>query len=219
MNRLKKYIPYLSETWKEKYKNILQDEHLESLEKNMVSFKKDPALFDLPYFNEEIKEDLNISFNYFFEVFLLIDRQTAPEITAQKLEEIPFEHWLLVLGQRLTSASERNEKAVPPLKKNLIESCLVFYNSEITGAQRSWEKHTGRLENEFWGKIKGNNQMKQEKMMEKIQYIIDHQTWWNIFFHYKHGLVYEIREKEGYGIRWTAGGEKLIGFLEPFINE
>lgn len=219
MSEFKKNISYLSESWKEKYSNILQHEHLESIEKNIVLFNSDPTLFDWPYFIEEIKEDLSISFNYFSEVYSLINTQNTPECIAQKLEEIPFEQWLLVLGQRLTSASERDEKAIPPLQEKLIASCLILYNSEITIAQRAWEKHIDRLEDEFWGKIKGNNQLKQEKMMEKIRYIIDHKTWWNIFFHYKHGLVYEIREKNGHGIRWNADGEKLIGFLEPFINE
>lgn len=219
MNELKKYIPYISEAWKEKYSKILQEEHLESIEKNIALFKSDPTLFDLPHFSEEIKEDLSISFNYFFEINTLINSQNDSEYIAQKLEQIPFEQWLVVLGQRLTSASERDEKAIPPLRENLIASCLVLYNSEITVAQRAWEKHIDRLEDEFWGKMKGNNQLKQEKMMEKIRYIIDHKTWWNIFFHYKHGLVYEIREKGGHGIRWNAEGSQLIGFLEPFINE
>ncbi|SHL83453.1 hypothetical protein SAMN05444267_102611 [Chryseobacterium polytrichastri] len=219
MDELKKYIPYLSEAWKEKYSKILQEEHLESIEGNIALFKSDPTLFDQPHFNEEIKEDLDISFNYFFEIETLINNQHDSKYIAQKLEQIPFEQWLLVLGQRLTSASERDEKAIPPLQENFIASCLVLYNSEITVAQRAWEKHIDRLEDEFWGKIKGNNQLKQEKMMEKIRYIINHKTWWNIFFHYKHGLVYEIREKGGHGIRWNAEGSQLIGFLEPFINE
>lgn len=215
MNQFKNIIPYLSEEWKEKYNSILHLEHLDSLANNISVFKSNPDFFNEPFFTEEIKEDLSVSFNYFDEAFAPIKN----EIIAQKLEEIPFENWLLVLGQRLTSSSERNENAIPPLKEKLIESCLLLHNQEITVAQRAWEKHIDRLEDEFWGKVKGNNSDKQQKMMEKIHYIINNKTWWNIFFHYKHGLVYEIREKKGHGIRWTADGEKLIGFLEPFINE
>lgn len=75
------------------------------------------------------------------------------------------------------------------------------------------------MEDCFWGEVNGNNQQKQQMVMEKIRNILDHKTWWNIFFHYKHGLVYEVREKEGHGIRWGQGGILFIGFLENFGNE
>ena len=137
----------------------------------------------------------------------------------ESLEAMPFEHWLNILGQRLTSASIRDENAIPPLKTTLIKACEEPFNSEITIAQRAWEKHIGRIDDDFWGEIKGNNQQKQEKVMAKIHDILDNRTWWNVFFHYKHELVFEVREKEGHGIRWSYGGTKLIGFLEKFINE
>lgn len=119
----------------------------------------------------------------------------------------------------MTSASIRDERAIPPAKHILLESCKQPFNSEITMAQRAWEKHIGRTEDTFWGEIKGNNQHKQEKVMEKISEILDNTTWWNAFFHYKHGWVYEVREKDGHGIRWNLEGTQLIGFLEHFINE
>ncbi|CEJ70437.1 hypothetical protein BN1195_02763 [Chryseobacterium oranimense G311] len=75
------------------------------------------------------------------------------------------------------------------------------------------------MDDQFWGEVRGNNRQKQEKVMEKISYILDNRTWWNVFYHYKHELVFEVREKEGHGIRWSHGGKKLIGFLEKFINE
>ncbi|WP_291885022.1 hypothetical protein [Chryseobacterium sp.] len=153
-------------------------------------------------------------------MFLSIFNSEEPdEIKAQKLEEIPFEHWLNILGQRLTSASIRDEKAIPPSRKVLIEACQKSFNEEITIAQRAWEKHVGRMEDQFWGEVKGNNRQKQEKVMEKINFILDNKTWWNVFFHYKHELVFEVREKGGHGIRWSHGGKHLIGFLEVFINE
>jgi hypothetical protein len=42
------------------------------------------------------------------------------------------------------------------------------------------------MEDQFWGEVKGNNQQKQEKVMEKINFILENKTWWNVFFHYKH---------------------------------
>lgn len=216
MDLFRPYLPFLSESWKEKYQAILADEHLSGMENNMMKFQNNQLEWELPYFNEEIKTDREKSFNLFINLF---HDNTTDEVKALQLEKIPFEHWLDVLGQRLTSASIRNENAVPPLKNILLEACRKPFNSEITMAQRAWEKHSGRTDDQFWGEIKGSNQQKQEKVMEKINYILDHRTWWNVFYHYKHELVFEVREKEGHGIRWRHGGNQLIGFLEKFINE
>ncbi|MFC7346399.1 hypothetical protein ACFQO9_06735 [Chryseobacterium zhengzhouense] len=205
-----------SDKWKEKYQAILVEEHLKSLSENIQRFKDQTLDWDLPFFNEEIKIDRAESFNMFINI---LETQNSHENKAKQLEEISFEHWLNILGQRITSASIRDENAIPPVKSLLIEACEKLFNNEITIAQRAWEKHVGRLEDQFWGEVKGNNQQKQQIVMEKINYILDHKTWWNVFFHYKHELVFEIREKEGHGIRWSHGGKHLIGFLEFFMND
>lgn len=215
MINLKPYKNLFSTEWKSKFGAILMDEHLEKMENHLQQFQKGEKLFEFPYFKDEIKEDLTLSFQPFLDAFSLND---GNEIV-KHLETIPIEHWLMVLGQRLTSASIRDERAIPPAKHILLESCKQPFNSEITMAQRAWEKHIGRTEDTFWGEIKGNNQHKQEKVMEKISEILDSTTWWNAFFHYKHGWVYEVREKDGHGIRWNLEGTQLIGFLEHFINE
>lgn len=216
MNLFEPYIPLFSQTWKDQYKALLAEEHLLNLEKNIDRFKNHSLELDLPCFNEEIQVDRRESFEKFMTI---LENNDSDEVKTKLLETIPFEHWLNILGQRLTSASIRDENAIPPLKTMLIDACKKPFNSEITIAQRAWEKHIGRMDDDFWGEIKGNNQQKQEKVMAKIHDIINNKTWWNVFFHYKHELVFEVREKEGHGIRWSHGGTKLIGFLEKFINE
>ncbi|ASK31938.1 hypothetical protein CEY12_18290 [Chryseobacterium sp. T16E-39] len=207
---------FFSNSWKENYGAIVKDEHLQNVDKNILGWKTGTLDWDFPYFNEEIKINREQSFNRFISI---LDSKNSDSVKAGNLEKIPFECWLDILGQRFTSASIRDETAIPPLKNVLIDSCLEPFNEEITVAQRAWEKHIGRTEDLFWGKSIGNNLQKQGKVMEKIHYIIDNKTWWNVFFHYKHGLVYEIREREGHGIRWSHGGTQLIGFLETFIND
>ncbi len=216
MNLFEKYISLFSDSWKEKFGRILDVEHLESMSKNIQAFKEKKLDWELPYFNEEIKFDRSESFKIFIDI---LENENSDELKTKLLEEIPFENWLNILGQRLTSASLRDENAIPPLENVLIESCLKPFNDEVSMAQRAWEKHVGRMDDEFWGEVKGNNQQKQQKVMEKIIYIIKNKTWWNVFYHYKHELVYEIREKDGHGIRWSQDGTRLIGFLETFINE
>ncbi|KAA0126017.1 hypothetical protein FY557_19495 [Chryseobacterium sp. SN22] len=209
-------VPFFSDEWQQKYQTILAEEHLKSIGGNIQKFKDRTLDLDLPFFNEEVKPDREESFRLFLSI---IESENSAKKKAGQLEEIPFKHWLNVLGQRLTSASLRDEKAIPPLQDALIEACEKPFNSEITMAQRAWEKHVGRRNDQFWGEVKGNNRQKQQVVMEKIDYIFNHKTWWNIFFHYKHGLVYEVREAEGHGIRWNHDGTRLIGFLEIFINE
>jgi len=216
MNLFKEFIPLFSKDWKEKYQLILAEEHLNSISQNIHKFKEEILDFNLPFFNEEIKIDRDESFNQFIYVF---NSQNSNEFNVKKLEQIPFDHWLNILGQRLTSASLRDENAIPPLKSLLVEACERPFNHEITIAQRAWEKHVGRRDDEFWGEVKGSNQQKRQIVMEKIHYILDHKTWWNVFFHYKHELVFEVRERDGHGIRWSHSGKNLIGFLEDFVNE
>ncbi len=216
MNLFEKYIPLFSKAWKEKYHAIFEAEHLNALHDNIQNFQHKISDWKFPYFNEEIKNDREKSFDLFVSI---LNSEEPDEIKVQKLEKICFGHWLNILGQRVTSASIRNEKAIPPPRKVLIEACQKSFNEEITIAQRAWEKHVGRMEDQFWGEVKGNNRQKKEKVMAKINFILDNKTWWNVFFHYKHELVFEVREKGGHGIRWSHGGKHLIGFLEVFINE
>ncbi|MBW3524083.1 hypothetical protein [Chryseobacterium sp. NKUCC03_KSP] len=216
MNLFEDYIPLFSKDWKEKYQGILAEEHLKNLSLNIQKFKDKTLDLDLPFFNDEIKIDRDDSFNLFTHI---LESENSNKIKVKQLEEIPFENWLNILGQRLTSASLRNENAIPPLKSLLIEACERSFNKEISIAQRAWEKHVGRMEDQFWGEVKGNNQQKRQIVMEKINFILENKTWWNVFFHYKHELVFEVREKDGHGIRWSHGGKNLIGFLEGFINE
>ncbi|NML70650.1 hypothetical protein HHL23_12730 [Chryseobacterium sp. RP-3-3] len=215
MNVFTSYIPLISNSWTEKYQAILAEEHLQTIENNIRKFQDKTLEWEQPYFNEEIKTDRKESFELFIDI---LQSNDCDEVKVLQLEKIPFEHWLNILGQRLTSASVRDENAVPPLKETLLEACRKPFNSEITIAHRAWEKHIGRIDDRFWGEIKGNNQHKQKNVMEKINYILDNRTWWNVFYHYKHELVFEVREKEGHGIRWSHGGKQLIGFLEKFIN-
>ena len=216
MNSFEPYIPFFSDSWKDRYQAILAEEHLRSLKDNIQRFQDNTLIWNLPYFNEEIHINREEIFNQFTSIFIGED---SDEVKAKYLEEIPFDCWLIALGQRLTSASIRDENAIPPLNEVLVKACQEPFNHEITIAQRAWEKHTGRMDDHFWGEVKGNNQQKQEKVMQKIHYILENKTWWNVFFHYKHELVFEVREKDGHGIRWSHGGTKLIGFLERFINE
>lgn len=207
---------------KEKYALFLTDENLQLFSENLISFYNQKIeISRLPYFKDEIIVSLNDAVFYFKEVLenFKNDPEKLKESLIQTFEKTPFEVILLILGQRLTSASKRDEMGIPPAKEVLLESCFEPFNQEISIAARAWEKHVGRKKDSIFGEIKGNVTQKKEKVEKLINYIINHKTWWNIFFHYKHGLVYEIRVQNGQGLRWSADGKKFIGFLEDFLEE
>jgi hypothetical protein len=51
-----------------------------------------------------------------------------------------------------------------------------------------------------------------------LERILDEQTWWNVFGHFQHEVVYEARVPSGHGARWVKGVAAFIGFLEPFLK-
>lgn len=213
-------IEYINPLWNEKYHRFLHNDILIQFSSKLeYYFEKGVHLDRLPYYQEEIKIDFSETVNQFKSV--LIANSEGEELyrqIAQLLEITPFQQLLLILGQRLTSASVTDENGIPPLKEILLASCQKPFNQEISCARRAWEKHLSRGYTDFWGAMKGNNQEKEALVFQKINNVIEHATWWNIFGHYKHGYVYEIRIDNGNGIRWNQEGTKLIGFLEPFLE-
>lgn len=208
---------FLSDYWKERYAGFLQEEHLIMFSKNLKEYHKSgiPDTHPLPHFKEETTPPLSKAFKNFET--LLNDQNTKVTDWAKAIETTPFEYLLILIGQRWTPATLKNEEAIPPLKETLLDSCFTPFNDQISIATRAWEKHIGRSEDDFWGEMKGNPNEKEEKVRNRILEIIENKTWWNIFYHYKHEFVFEIRIPSGHGIRWNAKGTILIGFLEPFL--
>jgi len=213
---------YFSIAWKEKHVSLLESEHLDSLVSKFNEYLNEECeALRLPYFSEEVTPPINQIMSYFksnYERIIEYEKHSQ-QAWATILENAPFEYLLVILGQRLTPASVIDETAIPPLKQTLLNSCFEPYNNQICVATRAWEKHVGRHKDNFWGVIKGSPIEKNQYVKNLIVELIDNKTWWNIFGHYKHELVYEIRIKSGHGIRWNKEGTVVIGFLEPFINE
>lgn len=211
---------FLSENWKSKNQAFLQDEILSFFAKQLFiqlnSTSNEPRL---PYFEEEIIQDYSDALNQFKKVFTNENVLVEPKIVSQLLEKISFKELLLLMGQRITSASVQDQQAIPPLRKIVLASCFQPLNKETKVVVKAWEKHVGRYPESIFETLKGNQKEKEITISKQIDYIIENQTWWNVFFHYKHGLVYEIRIANGQGMRWSSDGKVFIGFLEQFLNE
>jgi len=212
-------ITFLPDSWKETYGGFLEEEHLTTFSKKMEICIKNgiPEKYPLPRFDKEITIPYEEAIQSFKTILTSKNHMASPIHWAQTIQSAPFEHLLIIIGQRWTASTLKNEKAIPPLKKTLLNSCTAPFNDQICCGSRAWEKHIDRCKDQFWGEIKGNSTQKGKIAHQLITKIIENKTWWNIFYHHKHGPVYEIRVSSGHGIRWNSKGTQLIGFLEPFL--
>jgi len=218
----KNIASYFSVGWKEQYAGLLVNEHWRAFIERFNEYLKAASTeVRLPYFCEEVTPPLTQIMSYFKSQYEIVIEQDnhSERAWATVLQNAPFAYLLIVLGQRLTSASVLDETAIPPLKQALLDSCFETYNGKICVVTRAWEKHVGRSTDNFWGEIRGNPSEKDLYVKNLVLDLIDNKTWWNLFCHYKHEFVYEIRVGSGHGIRWNKAGTSVIGFLEPFMNE
>lgn len=210
---------HLSQEWLDRYHDFLAASHFNCFQSGLIHLMiKGQPENRLPFYQEEIHIDLKETISFFRKLYAT--QLTVEDFTsgyAQMLMNVPFRHLLAIMGQRFTESSHTDETALPPEKQTLIQSGKTPYNNEITVARRSWEKHLGRGHTDFWGAMKGDNTRKEKQVRQLVEHIIDNASWWNVFHHYKHGPVYEIRIPNGNGIRWNKEGTVLIGFLEPFL--
>ncbi|WP_452597409.1 hypothetical protein [Pontimicrobium sp. MEBiC01747] len=217
--------PHYSLDWLAIHSSFFQKEYLEKLAINLVKCHVEGVLETLshPHFNEEVTPLLHNTFSRFLPSLKQIQEHDyksnaiTQKAIAKTIETIAFKDILLLMGQRITSATVQTIQGLPLLREEVLASCFKPYNKHISVAVRAWEKHIDRTEDSFWGEIQGKPEEKEEKARVLINTLIDKHTWWNVFYHYKHELVYEIRIATGHGMRWSIKDKTLIGFLEPFL--
>jgi len=215
-------VSFISSDWKSKYIELLNKEHWDIIVERLFSFafEKEINHNPLPAFNEEILADYPSHYQYFEELKSIVEKRGGEKnkLIAKLIEETPFEFLLIILGQRKTPATITDENGIPPIKEQLLKSCFEPYNEQMCKAARAREKHISRNgDKAFWGVIEGSPQDKELATKTIVKKIIEEKTWWNVFTHYKHDVVFEIRIESGEGIRWRKDNLDLIGFLEPFI--
>jgi len=215
-------LQFISDDWKSRYAELLNNEHWDIIGERIFffAFKNEIYHNPLPIFNEELIADYPRHYQYFEKLKFTVEKPEKERIQliAKMIEETPIDSLLIILGQRRTPATITDENGIPPVKEQLLESCFEPFNEQICKAARAREKHISRNgEDGFWGKIEGTSEEKEQATKAIVKKIIEEKTWWNIFTHYKHDIVYEIRVASGEGIRWKKNELELIGFLEPFI--
>ncbi|KAK7325084.1 hypothetical protein VNO77_29153 [Canavalia gladiata] len=113
-------------------------------------------------------------------------------------------------------------KALPPPRSTLLGSFNLPCNPNeiaLTHGARALAKHACRSSSGYWGSLNGNDSNKNRLAMEVINRLIARCCWLNMHTVPPHGVVFEIRDADGYGARWTEDGSKFIGFLEPYMQD
>ena len=125
---------------------------------------------------------------------------------------------LSILGQRTTPGSLVDHRAFPPSVEQLLQaaSSSCSDDEELSVAARALAKHASRAEDDFWTKPSGSAIEQNEICLKVIDEIRKNTTWWNVFEHFQHGPIYEIRIPSGHGARWSHDGSTFIGFVDPF---
>ncbi len=216
---------FFSKEWQEEYKDFFLEEILVKFSEKLLEYNRNgvPKQLLKPLFKEETTPLLHDSFLPFKEILELffsdfLDVENIKEEFVKTMNCISFKHILLLLGQRVTSATIQNADGIPPLQADLLIASFQPYNSQVSKVVRAFEKHAERSEDNFWGTITGNPKEKEEKVRIVLTDMLQNKTWWNVFYHYKHELVYEIRVPSGHGARWKKSNLEFIGFVEPFLD-
>lgn len=223
---LRACVSYLPEAFLSAHQRLFtEEEHLQKFANRLLAFSQSgvPETFPLPHFHVECTPPLKSAY-VFFEPFMQHWKSNTSNSSlltqqfARALLEAGCKNILILLGQRITPASLTDARAIPPSKAKLLASANKEYTQGLTAGARALTKHVHRSPDQFWGEVKGSTEDKNRLAREKIERILEHTTWWNIFGHYKHDIVFEARVPEGKGVRWGHSGSELIGFLEPFLT-
>ncbi|MFL0095384.1 hypothetical protein [Tenacibaculum maritimum] len=195
-----------------------KEEHFEDIAFNIVSYWDDDRFinrFRAPVFSEELLINRKEIYNSFL---FLIQEEDLNQIQ-KRILSIDIQDFLVILGQRITPATARTINGIPLLKKEAFAASFELVNPQISKVVRAFEKHNQRTKNSFWGILKGNPKEKEREVKKRVAEILKYKTWWNVYYHYKHELVYEIRVSSGHGMRWKKSNKEFIGLVEPFVDE
>lgn len=142
---------------------------------------------------------------------LMQDIDLIEKIIAQ-LERMKIDYILLLLGQRRTRTSILDERGLPPKPATLLAAATKPFNEYLSLVGRAYTKHAHR--SDYWEKVKGSVNKINKYAINVCREIIEQMEWWNVYEHTKHGMIYEVRDQNGYGVRWKLPDIVFIGFVD-----
>ena len=225
LEALRACVPLLSAPFVAEHRRLFAEEHLTKLAARLLDFHRHGAPQEQPppHFAAECTPPLDEALAPFRAPLEAWAAASDEPAVVRKLADAVVvagcADLLLLLGQRRTPASLADARAIPPLRAELLASAAAPQNPAdgLTVAARALTKHVHRSPGAFWGSVGGTVADKNAAARTVLERILDEQTWWNVFGHFQHEVVYEARVPSGHGARWGQGGAEFIGFLEPFL--
>jgi hypothetical protein len=224
LEALRACVPLLPAPFVAEHRRLFAEEHLAKLAVRLLDFHRRgvPQEQPPPHFTAECTPSLEEAFAPFrapLEAWAAAPDE--PEVVrklAGAVVAAGCAHLLLLLGQRRTPASLTDARAIPPLRAELLASAAALHNPAdgLTVAARALTKHVHRSPGAFWGVVGGTVAEKNAAARALLERILGEQTWWNVFGHFQHEVVYEARVPSGHGARSVEGGAEFVGFLDPF---
>lgn len=88
--------------------------------------------------------------------------------------------------------------------------------SVLTVGARALSKHCHRSASGFWGECTGGEVQRNTHALRVLrEQIISQSVWMNMHVLPGSQTVFELRQAEGFGARWSADGRAFRGFVEP----
>ncbi len=221
-NLLTEAVPLLFPEFRATHSRLLVSEHLERIAACLVRWHEEgvPVTPPAPNFDAEVLADYAAAFETFRRP--LANWRSGPASPAEfatAMEHAGISNLLLLLGQRRTPATLTGPDGIPPTTAELLASAAAKHSvrESLTVAARALAKHAGRSTDRFWGSPRGPVAEQNVAAAGVVAKILAERTWWNVFGHYAHDVVFEARLPSGHGVRWADGGASFVGFLEPFL--
>lgn len=170
-------------------------------------------------FSNSDTSDINLKVNWEEEIKANKSLDDLYKLTEKTINTISQKGFLFLIGIRCTNKSLYE---LPPKRDYL----LIQFNrpvsekSKLSCGARAVMKHCDRNSNhkKYWGKISGNEYTRNNNSNLICMEILANACWINIFELNSTTKIVEIRDDEGYGLRWDYIDYKTCAFkglVEP----
>ena len=144
--------------------------------------------------------------------------QACCKVLSMFFDYIGPKGFLVMLGLRVTN---RSIDDIPPKREKLVNEFNKPFGdkTKITVGARAVSKHSDRnKKNKFWGVVTGNEDLRNINSNKICLDIIANAVWTSYFNLSNSIKILEIRNKEGYGLRWDYSNPDksyFKGLVEP----
>jgi hypothetical protein len=130
------------------------------------------------------------------------------------LETLNIRGLMTLMRQRWTPGSMNT---FPPSWNQLLYAFNQPHDerTKLSVGARALSKHSGRSSEQFWPSATGPELAQNKKAEDILRKIMRDAQWINIHWLPHDVFIFEVRNSQSYGARWTADGKKFRGFLEP----